>query len=181
MKNYLVEECFVLTPRDVGRRNDRVRKIGGNALERRADISYWFDNMDEPTRLFVCIAGHKPQSFAWEEVEITFGDTAYFYCACGYRAAKLYLPPNESEFKCRKCHGLRYEITTINRASASGRALYRLNRMIKLANSREKINVFYNGDFTKGFKRFLTLSERAGFGGNDEAEDLITFVKSQSF
>ena len=32
----------------------------------------------------------------------------WFLCACGRRVAKLYLPPNEREFRCRSCYRLTY-------------------------------------------------------------------------
>lgn len=123
--------------------------------------------------LFVSVNGQNPQKFAWELVEMTFGEKAYFYCPCGYRATKLYLPPNSSEFKCRKCHKLRYELTVLNRKSVAGKSIYQINRLHKLANSRAGMSrIFYNGNFTKRFERFLRLCDRAGLesivkGAND--------------
>ncbi len=32
----------------------------------------------------------------------------WFLCACGQRVAKLYLPPAQAEFRCRKCYNLTY-------------------------------------------------------------------------
>lgn len=32
----------------------------------------------------------------------------YFYCGCGRRCAKLYLPPGGDQFACRSCHRLLY-------------------------------------------------------------------------
>jgi hypothetical protein len=33
----------------------------------------------------------------------------WFFCPCGMRTAKLYLPPNDWVFRCRVCHDLVYE------------------------------------------------------------------------
>ena len=173
---YLVEECSCLTPRDVGRRSNRIRKLGINILEGREDISYWFDDMSEPTCLFVSVSGHGPQKFQWEKVELTFGERAYFYCPCGYRASKIYLLPNGKEFKCRKCHKLRYALAVLNKKSVAGRSVYRINRLHKLANSRANMDrIFYKGGYTKRFKRFLNLCDKAGLesivkGANDLKE-----------
>jgi hypothetical protein len=173
---YLVENCFFLTPRDVGRRFDRIRKLGVNNLEHRPGITYWFDDMSEPTCLFVSVDGSEPQKIDWKPVELTFGETAYFYCGCGYKARKLYLLPGGKEFKCRKCHKLKYELTVLNRNSIAGRSIYRISRLHKLANSRACMSrIFYNGNYTKRFERFLRLCERAGLdsivkGANDLKE-----------
>ncbi|HAJ44447.1 MAG: hypothetical protein UV53_C0006G0012 [Candidatus Azambacteria bacterium GW2011_GWE1_42_9] len=161
--HYMIEECFFITPRNVGGRFGHVRKLGINELENRSDISYWFDDMSEPTCLFVSVNGNEPQKFDWEPVDITFGETAYIRCHCGYRARKLYLPPNGKEFKCRKCHKLQYQLTKFNRHSIAGRSLYKMNRLQKLADSRANIGrILYNGNYTKKFTRFLGLCDRAG-------------------
>jgi hypothetical protein len=107
----------------------------------------------------------------WED--ITYGKRAYFICECGHRATKLYLPHNGHEFKCRKCHGLQYQLTTFNRYSVAGRSMYRMNRLHKLSNERAGMSrIFYNGNYTKRFERFLGLCDRAGLdhivkGAND--------------
>jgi len=179
---YLVEDCFVLTPRDVGG-SGCIRKIGVNILEHRPDIKYWFDNMDDPTRLFISVDGHKPQEIAWELVELTFGIREYFYCSCGHRAAKLYLSPNGVEFKCRECHKLKYELTLLNRKSVAGGAIYRINRLHKLANDRTAMSrIFYNGGYTKRFERFLGMCDRAGLDsivkGAKDLKELINWQAS---
>ncbi len=149
---YLVEECFCLTPKDVTRN-----------LTQRPDVNYWFDDIDGGTFLFISVAGHEPQKIAWELSIVEFGERAYFYCPCGHRAAKLYLPPNSHEFKCRKCHSLRYEISLINRSSMAGDSIYHMKRMQKLADIRLNMSrIFYNGKYTKRFERFLRMCSRAG-------------------
>jgi hypothetical protein len=175
---YLVGECLTLTPRDVGKRWDRIRKLGVNQLAHHPGISYWFDDMGDPSRLFISVQGHEPQSFAWELIRLTFGDAAYFYCPCGHRASKLYLLPNGNEFKCRKCHKLQYHLSTFNRQSVAGRSLYRANRLQKLANSRASMGrILYNGEYTKRFQRFLGLCDRAGYDSIVQgAKDLKTLI-----
>jgi hypothetical protein len=180
---YLVEDCFVLTPRDVGKRPDRLRRIGVNILETRKDINYWFDDINEPTRLFISVDGHEPQEFVWELVDLTFGIREYFYCSCGHRATKLYLPPNGTEFKCRECHKLKYELTLLNRKSVAGGAIYRINRLHKLANDRAAMSrIFYNGEYTKRFNRFLGLCDQAGLDsivkGANDLKELINWQTS---
>ena len=175
---YLVEECFFITPKDVGERLYRVRKLGVNILENRPDITYWFDDMNNPAKLFISINGRESQSFDWELVELTFGEREYFYCSCGHRATKLYLPPNSCEFKCRKCHNLKYELLSFNSKSVAGKNIYKINRLHKLANSRASMSrIFYNGQYTKRFERFLGLCERAGLDSIVQgANDLKTLV-----
>ncbi len=176
---YLVEDCFAITPRDVGRRFDRIRKLGVNNLEYRPGITYWFDNMSEPTCLFISVDGHEPQKFTWEVVEITFGETQFFYCQCGYRAIKLYLLPNGKEFKCRKCHNLRYALSTFNKKSVAGRSIYQMNRLHKLSNSRAGMSkIFHDGNYTKKFERFIKLCDRAGLDSIvTGANDLKTLIQ----
>ena len=173
-----IEDCFALNTRDVGRRLDRIRKLEINKLERRPDVNYWFDDISEPTRLFLSVDGNKPQEFVWETVELTFGERAYFVCACGHRASKLYLPRNSMQFKCRKCHNLQYQLTAYNRYSVAGKPLYRMNRLYKLAESRASMGrILYNGNYTKRFERFLVLCDRVGLGSIvQDANDLKTLI-----
>jgi hypothetical protein len=149
----LVENTFSLTPK--------------NTLENRfdrPDISSWLETADDPSVVMVSVAGHQPQSLSLEWDDITYGKRAYFKCLCGLRAHKLYLPHGRYEFKCRKCHGLHYQLTTFNRNSVAGRSLYRMNRIQKLIASRESMGrILYKGSYTKKFERFLGLCERAGY------------------
>lgn len=168
-----------MTTKDVGRRFDRIRKIGVNSLERRPGIQYWFDDMTDPTCVFISVDGHEPQRFAWEAIEITFGERAYFRCTCNHRAAKLYLPPNGTKFLCRGCHGLQYRLSSFNRHSVAGVALYRMNRLQKLADSRASMGrILYDGKYSKRFERFLGLCDRAGLDSIVQgASDLKTLIK----
>ena len=173
MPTQFVEYCFAITTRDLLRRYDRIRKLGVNNLERRPGINYWFDNMDEPTAVFLSVDGHEPQEFAWETIEITFGERGYFRCTCDRRASKLYLPPGSTKLLCRACHGLQYRLSSFNSRSVAGQAIYRMNRLQKLVENRSNMSrIFYNGNYSKRFRRFLRLCDRAGLksivtGAND--------------
>lgn len=176
---YLVEDCLTISPGDVSRRFDHMRKMGVSILDGHSNVSYWFDDISRPAFLFVSVDGKEPQKLAWEEIDITFGERNYFYCPCGYRATKLYLPPNGTEFLCRKCHNLRYELTVVNRKSIAGGVIYRMSRLRKLANNRASMSrIFYNGNYTKRFSRFLRLCDRAGLDSIVKgANDLKALIK----
>jgi hypothetical protein len=180
-KQYFVEECFVLTPRDVGYRIDRVQKIGINILEHRPEIRYWFDEDEEgsPVSLFVSVDEQEPQKLKWEQMEITFGFREYFYCPCGQRSSKLYLLPNGKEFKCRECHHLKYRLSSFNKHSVAGESIYKMDRLQKLANDRASMSrIFYNGHYTKRFERFLKLCDKAGLESIVKgAYDLKTLIQ----
>ena len=160
---YLVENCFILTPRDVGCSFDNIKKLGISSLDNKPEIAYWFDTDKELTYLFISVDGQEPQKFVWELVDIMFGERAYFHCSCGQRVSKLYLPPNSKEFRCRKCYNLKYELSTFNKNSVAGKYLYQANRLLKLANSRADMSrIFYKGGYTKRFETFLRLCDSAG-------------------
>ena len=164
-----IENCFAITTSDAleGRQHGR------------PDLNYWLEDENDPSAVTVSMGGNEPQELNIEWVEITYGSRPYFLCSCGLRVSKLYLPHNGNEFKCRKCHGLQYQLTTFNRYSIAGRELYKANRFQKLIASRESMGrILYNGNYTKKFERFIGLCERAGF--NDivkGANDLKLLIK----
>lgn len=157
-----VEDCLTLTTKDLL-----------NGLYKRSDITYWPEDETDQSVWSISVAGSDPQEIAMEWEDVTYGKRAYFRCSCGYRATKLYLPHDATEFKCRNCHNLQYQLTSFNRYSVAGKALYRVNRMNKLSANRAGMSrIFYNGNYTKRFERFLSQCERAGFnsivqGAND--------------
>ena len=169
-----VEDSFALTAKGVFDNLRNLIEVGPSAFVKpRADVDYWPEDLFDPSVIFVSVGGREPQRIEFELKKITFGERAYFRCTCDHRAAKLYLPPNGTQFKCRGCHGLQYRLSTINRRSVAGRAIYRINRLQKLANSRASMGrILYNGNYSKRFERFLNLCDRAGFhdivkGAND--------------
>jgi hypothetical protein len=182
MNNFFVENCFSLTPRDVLRNFFREHRLGNNIIDdRRADIVYHFDDPRDPTFLFIAVGGQKPQAVGWEFREITFGLRSYFRCRCGARVQRIYLPPNSTEFKCKECHKLRYQLEAINSSSIAGKAIHRFIKTQKLADRRTQISrIFYAGRYTKRFESFLGLCARSGlFEAVNDAKKLMTLVKAQ--
>ncbi len=168
MAESFVEDSITLTPKD----------IFLNRHEVHAGIDYWLEDNDSSTA-FVSVGGKEPQTLHVEWQDITYGKRAYFRCTCERRATKLYLPSNGSQFKCRACHGLQYQLSTFNRRSVAGRSIYRLNRLRKLADSRASMGrILYKGNYTKRFERFLGLCDRAGLDSIVKgAEDLRALIK----
>lgn len=142
-------------------------------------ISYWYDDPEDWSIWSISVNGNEPQTIHLEWADITYGERPYFVCECGHKAAKLYLPLGGNQFKCRKCHDLKYQLATFNRYSVAGKELYKANRMLKLANNRVDMGrILYKGNYTKRFERWLGLCERAGY--NDAvkgANDLIALIK----
>jgi len=165
--NLLVENSFSITANDAleGRQHNR------------SDLNYWLEDENDPSAITVSIAGNEPQELNLEWVDITYGSRAYFLCSCGLRVARLYLPGNCKEFRCRRCHGLQYQLTTFNRYSIAGRKLYQINRLNKLSGNREGMSrIFYNGNYTKRFERFLGQCERAGFDSIVEGANALKLL-----
>lgn len=112
--------------------------------------------------------------------ELHFGPRTWFVCECGRRVGKLYLPPHTTQFKCRHCYSLSYEIQNISKKSKSGRFMYKTNRTIKLMNVREHMrSIFYGGKFTRRYNHWLKLSEMLGLKSNvDDARKLLSDINT---
>ena len=178
-----MEDCFSLSPRDalVGIRIDKMigKKTSGN---KPSDLNLWFeDDQNDPNIVHVSVNGQEPQKLALEYIDITFGPVAYFICNCGRRVARMYLVSNSTELKCRLCHNLRYRLSTLNPNSVAGKAIYRLDRVNKLIETRENMSrIFYRGQYTKRMNRFLTLCNKVGLDSVvNDAKSLLEVVKSK--
>ena len=177
----LVEDCFSLSMTDVNHNIYRIRKIGVCIDPRRPDIDYWIDDGEDGLCLFVTVGGSEPQKILIEEFQMAFGCwREYLRCGCGERIVKMYLLPKGHEFKCKKCHGLRYFLTTFDHDSPHGKARYNFTRLDKLSRSRTAMGtIMYNGKFTKKFERFLRMSGRAGLKDVvNNADGLMNSIKS---
>jgi len=180
----LVESCYVLTAKQVIKSkpiNDKTSttlNIGVNK-----DIEYWQNTCGDDSEYELSINGKEPQIIKLEWQTITFGDKAYFKCECGSLVSKLYLPIKSAKFLCRKCHGLQYELSGFNKTSVAGQKLYKLNRLIKLSESRASMGrILYKGEYSKRFKSFLRLCEKAGFHSVVQgAKELQTIINSENF
>lgn len=175
---YYVENCLVIIPKNVFR--ILKRKDGTKTDTKCPDIDCWLDNPNDPDIVCVSVKGNEPQKIVLEWVDINFGQVAYFQCNCGYRASKLYLPPNGTQYKCRKCYKLKYLISSLNSKSIAGQALHKFNRMNKLIETRSNINhIFYKGQYTRRFNRFLRLCKDAGLDSVvEDAQSLLNVVKN---
>ena len=187
-QSLLVENCLAVSATHFKRAFVRIRKrksvndlINIPYRGKEITINYWSEYRNNEIYLVVAIKGLNSQDILLYESELAFGTRSYFVCKCGHRSHKLYLPSNKAEFRCRKCHNLKYEITTINRNSIQGKLFYRTNRMIKLTNTRVGMNrIFYKNQYTKRFKRHLNLFSRAGFGEMaEEAKKLMEAMYSK--
>ena len=55
-------------------------------------------------------SGGVAQSIRFRSSAVTFGRRWYFVCPdCDRGCGKLFVPPGEQRWACRRCHGLRYE------------------------------------------------------------------------
>lgn len=167
MVKKFVEDSLSITPKSL---------ISGALFS--LNINYWRDKKGDDSVWFISVGGFDTQELHVEFEEITYGSKPYFKCDCGSRVSKLYLPRNGQNFGCRTCHNLCYQLNTLSKNSVAGGALYRLNRLSKLSDSRANIShIFYKGDYTKKFKRFLNLCGNAGLNDVvDNANNLKALI-----
>lgn len=171
---YFIENCFALTTQDIARSLKVALETGdfmrGNL---RPDVNYWLEDPWDPSVVLLSVGESELQKVSLEWFDVTFGQRVYLRCSCNRRVTKLYLPRDHTVFKCKNCHNLRYRLGALNRYSSAGKALYRMDRLQKLAGNRASMSrIFYNGNYTKRFERFLRLCDRAGLksivqGAND--------------
>ena len=178
-----MEDCFVISPKDalMGTRLDKAIGKKNNSKES-LGVNLWFEeDPSDPNIIHASINGHESQKLALEWLYMTYGEVAYFNCNCGHRVARMYLVPNGSEFRCRICHKLKYRSSSTNPKSIAGMALHNFSRINKIMETRENMSrIFYNGQYTKRFNRFLTLCNKAGLDSMvDDAKNLAEIVKTQ--
>lgn len=173
MTREIIENCFVLTTSVLHEgADDKLRD----------DIRHWteYTRDNDEFCLFVAVGASEPQKIFVEEFLTLFMYRPCFVCECRRPALKLYLPPHQTTFKCRRCHHLRYLSTTFNKKTPQGNALYQLNRLDKL--SRQRMNIrtpIYLGKFTHKFQRFLRMCKRAGLDNVvEDARGLMEVIKN---
>ncbi len=173
MTREIVENCFVLTTAALGEET---------AFVWRDDMSNWTEYTRERDEfcLFVAVGANEPQKIIIDEFFTSFINRHCFVCECGRASLKLYLPPHQTVFKCRRCHHLRYLSTTFNRKTPHGLLLYQLNRLDKLSKQRAEMGtILYNGNWTSKFLRFLRMCDRAGLHSVvEDARGLMEALKN---
>jgi len=178
-KEKLIEQCFCIKPAELIKTLEFMSR-GDFSAKKRPDISYWLNDPADISNVAVSVVGGDSQVIYFEFVWITYGERVYFKCpSCDKVVSKLYLPKDSKEFKCRKCHGLQYFLTTFNKNSVAGKQFYKMDRLQKLADCRESMGrIFYNGEYSKKFKRFLGLCEKAGLHeAVKSAQGLMELIK----
>ena len=88
----LVEHCETLLAQALA------RQVGAGV-----DPSLWLVNLVVEGR-----AIHQEFSLESRLMPWGGGSKFFFRCSCGRRCAKLYLPPQGTQFACRRCHRLLY-------------------------------------------------------------------------
>ncbi len=140
---------------------------------------YWVEYQNNEAFLIISTGTNNlPQKILLSEQELYFGTRSYFTCECGKRVSKVYKPSVVSNFACRRCCGLRYELSTINRSSTHGSFLYKTNRTLKLVNRRTDMNrIIYKSKYTKRYSRFLKLCQQSGlYGVVQDAQNLMVAI-----
>lgn len=166
----LIEHCsFITTKRfnkDLRRAREQGSSINGLIDVKNANNGSIFDYTvsigAEYDYLVIHNAGIE-QRIKLIDSELHFGTRIWFICDCGARVAKLYLPPIAREFKCRHCHLLSFQSSSVNKHSKHGAFIYKNSQILKIIGMRENMGrIFYNSRYTKRFKRWLVLCDKAG-------------------
>lgn len=92
----------------------------------------------DSSHLKICYHWRSDDQTEWREVRDTFdlcrtfpnygGARWWLRCVCGRRVGKLYLPPGSNNFRCRRCHRLRYRT---QRMTIDARWQNRANRIVR--------------------------------------------------
>lgn len=180
-RDVLVEDCYVLSLADLGKGllwpvnkwteeypqplDEQIEpqgKQGQAVLKKRwgkLPIAYWVDLSEDPAMVnlsFKYRNSLQDQAICLGVDSAPYGMRPYLLCFCGYRANKLYLSPEQYSFMCRKCAGLYYESTTVNRNSQVGGLGYLLQWHLKLDKQKAKLKrLIYRGKITKRAERVL--------------------------
>lgn len=153
---HFIEDCVAITPKEV-------TAIATNGKHKKypVDIDCWFDDADS-SLVSIGVNKREPQVITLEMVDINFGQMTYFICNCGSRVLKLYKPSLKAEFRCRRCHNLRYTVCSFNK-SIPGRAIYHMNRVNKIIETRATIShIFFKKEFTSRYSTFLMKCHKFG-------------------
>ena len=166
----LIEYCFAITTKRFRQDLQRVKEQGKSVSgyidikhgNKTSVADYTVEYGTEYDYLVIHNAGVE-QRIRLVDGQLKLGVRIWFLCECGAHMAKLYLPPGGKEFKCRKCHHLVYQRSSINKNSKHGAFIYKNSLILKIMAMRENLGrIFYCSKYTKRFKRWLDLCDKAG-------------------
>ncbi len=143
--------------------------------EKEIKIDYVIEDDGHDGIIRLSINGASSQGIVLCDKVLTYGSRTYFTCECGSLFSRLYMVPNSTALKCRKCHHLKYEINSFNRNSKHGKLFLAMHFALKATKERETVKrMFINGRYTKAFIRSLRTANKAGWTGySREARRLL--------
>jgi len=160
-KKPLVESCTILETKPIKHhtRGVKEKKDINDVLKTNTGINvcFWFE-YEADSFLVVAMPNSEPQRIVLTTLFLRYGEWILMRCDCGHKAAKLYCPKGEVEFKCRTCWDLRYKSTNYNRHNRVDQLGKELELNRKLSN--EMMNIkrpVYNGSPTKRAIRIKKL------------------------
>lgn len=179
-KRGLVEEAIKLKTSDFGKGLLKTAKSGGMLLSSKHDLIYLDYRVeaghDNPALMIeYCVKQDNQVSNRYQSIEIamkelTYGTSWQFRCPCGQLANILYMPRDKSEFLCRHCHNLTYEICNLSKTTMGGLFVY-TNKLQRLMEKQEKINhMFYGNRYTRKAQSFYRWQDKWGFGVPEEVK-----------
>lgn len=175
----LKENCFCLTPKRVHDSLNRIRKIGDNSDPRRADIYYEYDEIDGRYFIIATVGENITQRIVIETLETSFGEREYFRCeGCDSRCHKLFLLPGGYIFRCKSCHGIKYQ--SFNTSSRHGKLFDRTKKVLRLVNEQAGMTsrIWYRDNYTKRYSKFLNDCLKIGLTDIvNEARTLERIIK----
>jgi hypothetical protein len=160
-----VEDCIILESKQLKKTFGRIRKIEqiNDMLLTNTGNEVWFwVEYEADSFLVVSLINSEPQRIVLSNLMLRYGDRTLLRCSCGYKAAKLYAPKGETEFKCRSCWNLRYKSSNFNRFSRVDQLGKEMALNDKLAEEYLKITrPIYSGLPTKRAIRIEMLKYKA--------------------
>ncbi|MFA6475792.1 MAG: hypothetical protein WCV68_00075 [Candidatus Paceibacterota bacterium] len=192
MERPLVEESYHLSTSALKHSLARCGSSNGAIIDdqlilttehKQLTVNYWLENEARSLAINLCVPGNEPQRVELIPFELSFGTRYFFECPiCFRQVSKLYLPPDQQDFKCRLCHRLVYELTTINKNSTFGQQLYRNACFLRFMNAPDRaIRVFYGPNYTKNYLRRMRFYRKLGLEepGVEKVKENLALIRRQ--
>ena len=160
-----VEDCIILDSKKLKGVFAQIRKkkyINDMFTTNKGSVVYFWPEYEADTFLTVSVVNNEPQKIVLTTLYLRYGERTLFRCECGYRAAKLFLPSNGTEFKCRSCWNLRYKVSNFNRNNKVDQLGKEMDLNDKLRNAiLSTKRPLYKGMLTKRAIRIERLKYKA--------------------